>query len=179
MTSSMDFAPGDPALMLTVLRSAEAHLDRSTLLHRVLSLFCTDDDGNQIAIEDSPDLQRRIDMAISHLELAGLIQITVSRELSITPLGTAMMTAYPLGIDAGVLCSLPAFRDRIYETHAPVVHERHLPNSAYGSGFSAGLGSHRLTENPYPSDSRDHEDWLMGWDEALDQSKREAETLTN
>jgi len=90
-----------------------------------------------------------------------------------------MMMAYPLGIDDGVLCSLPAFRNRVYETNAPVVHERHLPNSAYGSGFSAGLDAHRLTENPYPSDSRDHEDWLMGWDEALDQSKREAETLLN
>ncbi len=179
MSSSMDFAPGDPALMLTVLRSAEANLDRSMLLRRVLSLFCTDDDGNQVAIEDGPDLQRRIDTAIANLQLAGLIRMTAGDELSITSLGTAMMMAYPMGIDDGVLCSLPAFRNSIYETNAPIVHERHLPNSAYGSGFSAGLDAHRLTENPYPSDSRDHEDWLMGWDEALDQSKREAETLLN
>jgi restriction endonuclease Mrr len=175
----MDFAPGDPALMLTVLRSAEANLDRNMLLRRVLSLFCTDDDGNQVAIEDGPDLQRRIDTAIANLQMAGLIRVTTGDELSITSLGTAMMMAYPLGIDDGVLCSLPAFRNRVYETNAPVMHERHLPNSAYGSGFSAGLDAHRLTENPYPSDSRDHEDWLMGWDEALDQSKREAETLLN
>jgi len=179
MSSSMDFAPGDPALMLTVLRSAEANLDRSLLLRRVLSLFCTDDDGNQIAIENNADLQRRIDGAIAHLKMAGLIQTTATEELSITSLGKAMMSAYPMGIDDGVLCSLPAFRNSIYETNAPVVHERHLPNPAYGTGFSAGLGEHRLTENPYPSDSRDHEDWLMGWDEALDQSKREAETLVN
>ncbi|URK19832.1 hypothetical protein M9H61_10060 [Thalassospira sp. GO-4] len=179
MSSSMDFAPGDPALMLTVLRSAEANLDRNMLLRRVLSLFCTDDDGNQVAIEDGPDLQRRIDTAIANLQMAGLIRVTTGDELSITSLGTAMMMAYPLGIDDGVLCSLPAFRNRVYETNAPVMHERHLPNSAYGSGFSAGLDAHRLTENPYPSDSRDHEDWLMGWDEALDQSKREAETLLN
>ncbi|MEK9845052.1 hypothetical protein [Thalassospira sp.] len=179
MSSSMDFAPGDPALMLTVLRSAEANLDRNMLLRRVLSLFCTDDDGNQVAIEDGPDLQRRIDTAIANLQMAGLIRVTTGDELSITSLGTAMMMAYPLGIDDGVLCSLPAFRNRVYETNAPVVHERHLPNSAYGSGFSAGLDAHRLTENPYPSDSRDHVDWLMGWDEALDQSKREAETLLN
>jgi hypothetical protein len=175
----MDFAPGDPALMLTVLRSADANLDRGMLLRRVLSLFCTDDDGNQVAIVDGPDLQRRIDSAIAHLEMAGLIKITAGEELSITSLGTAMMMAYPLGIDDGVLCSLPAFRNRIYETNAPVVHQSHLPNPAYGSGFSAGLDAHRLTENPYPSDSRDFEDWLMGWDEALDQSKREAETLLN
>lgn len=179
MTSSVDFAPGDPALMLTVLRSAQANLDRSKLLQRVLSLFCTDDDGNQIAIEDGPDLQRRIDNAIAHLEMAGLINLSEDNTLSITSLGTAMMMAYPMGIDDGVLCSLPAFRNRIYETNAPVMHERPLPNPAYGSGFSAGLDAHRLTENPYPSDSRDHEDWLMGWDEALDQSKREAETLGN
>lgn len=179
MSSSMDFAPGDPALMLTVLRSAEANLDRNMLLRRVLSLFCTDDDGNQVAIEDGPDLQRRIDTAIANLQMAGLIRVTTGDELSITSLGTAMMMAYPLGIDDGVLCSLPAFRNRVYETNAPVMHERHLPNSAYGSGFSAGLDAHRLTENPYPSDLRDHEDWLMGWDEALDQSKREAETLLN
>ncbi len=179
MSSSMDFAPGDPALMLTVLRSAEANLDRSMLLHRVLSLFCTDDYGNQVAIEDNPDLHRRIDNAIAHLKLAGLIRMTAGDELSITSLGTAMMMAYPMGIDDGVLCSLPAFRNSIYETHAPVVQERHLPNSAYGSGFSAGIEAHRLTENPYPSDSRDFEDWLMGWDEALDQAKREAETLVN
>ena len=105
--------------------------------------------------------------------------MTAGDELSITSLGTAMMMAYPMGIDDGVLCSLPAFRNSIYETHAPVVQERHLPNSAYGSGFSAGIEAHRLTENPYPSDSRDFEDWLMGWDEALDQAKREAETLVN
>ena len=179
MSSSMDFAPGDPALMLTVLRSAEANLDRNMLLRRVLSLFCTDDDGNQVAIEDGPDLQRRIDTAIANLQMAGLIRVTTGDELSITSLGTAMMMAYPLGIDDGVLCSLPAFRNRVYETNAPVVHERHLPNSAYGSGFSAGLDAHRLTENPYPSDSRDHEDWLMGWDEALDQSKREVEMFLN
>ena len=78
MSSSMDFAPGDPALMLTVLRSAEANLDRSMLLRRVLSLFCTDDYGNQVAIEDNPDLHRRIDNAIAHLKLAGLIRMTAS-----------------------------------------------------------------------------------------------------
>ncbi len=176
MTSSMNFAPGDPALMLTVLRSAGENLDRSMLLGRVLSLFCTDDDGNQVAIEDNADLQRRIENAVTHLEMAGLICQTAGAELSITSLGTAMMMAYPLGIDDGVLCSLPAFRNQMYETNAPVVRQRYLPNSALGSGFSAGLDAHRLTENPYPSDSRDHEDWLMGWDEAIDQSKREAET---
>ena len=93
MTSSMNFAPGDPALMLTVLRSAGENLDRSMLLGRVLSLFCTDDDGNQVAIEDNPDLQRRIENAVTHLEMAGLICQTAGAELSITSLGTAMMMA--------------------------------------------------------------------------------------
>ncbi|NIZ01600.1 hypothetical protein [Thalassospira lucentensis] len=179
MASSMDVAPGDPALMLTVLRGAEANLDRSLLLQRVLSLFCTDDDGNQIAIEECPDLHRRIENAITHLEMAGLIEQSPHQHLTITTLGSAMMAAYPLGIDDGVLCSLPAFRSQMYETNAPIIRERHQPNPALGSGFSAGLGAHRLTENPYPSDSREHEDWLMGWDEALDQSKREAETLSS
>ena len=179
MSTATDFVPGDPALMLTVLRGAEGNLDQSVLLERILSLFCTDDDGNQIFVEDTPDLRRRISIAISHLKIAGLVHTETDGSLSITSLGRAMMMAYPMGIDDGVLCSLPAFRNQIYDTNAPVVHERHLPNPAYGSGFSAGLGSHRLTENPYPSDSRDHEDWLMGWDEALDQSKREAETLVS
>ncbi|WP_404424957.1 hypothetical protein [Thalassospira australica] len=179
MSTATDFVPGDPALMLTVLRSADGNLDHSVLLERILSLFCTDDDGNQVVVEDTPDLRRRIANAISHLEIAGLVHKTSDEKLAITSLGRAMMMAYPMGIDDGVLCSLPAFRNQIYDANAPVVHERHLPNPAYGSGFSAGLGFHRLTENPYPSDCRDHEDWQMGWDEALDQSKREAETLLN
>jgi ribosome modulation factor len=177
MSTATDFMPGDPALMLTILRSAATGLDQDALLERVLNLFCSDDDGKQILLEDSPELRRRIETASSHLQLAGLISKSIGGRFSITSLGEAMLMAYPMGIDDGVLCSLPAFRNRLYADNAPVVHERPMRNPAYGSGFSAGLGAHRLTENPYPVDSRDHEDWLMGWDEALDQHKRESETL--
>src|SRR5690606_26056789 len=110
MSTATDFVPGDPALMLTVLRSADGNLDHSVLLERILSLFCTDDDGNQVIVEDTPDLRRRIANAISHLEIAGLVHKTSDEKLAITSLGRAMMMAYPMGIDDGVLCSLPAFR---------------------------------------------------------------------
>ncbi len=69
MSTATDFVPGDPALMLTVLRGADGNLDQSILLERILSLFCTDDDGNQIIVEDSPALRRRINNAISQSDL--------------------------------------------------------------------------------------------------------------
>ncbi|RCK52276.1 hypothetical protein TH25_07070 [Thalassospira profundimaris] len=175
MTTTTDYIPGDPALMLTVLRSASAGLGQQALKEKVLSLFCCDEDGTQIVLQDTPALCSRIEYASSQLKMAGLIHIAQDGTLSITPLGEAMLITYPLGIDAGVLCSLPAFRHRLYREHAPA--SRAIPNAAVNYGFSAGLGAHRLTENPYPADSREHEDWLMGWDEALDQDKREKETL--
>ncbi|MFH1805047.1 MAG: hypothetical protein ABID63_09185 [Pseudomonadota bacterium] len=177
MSTATDFVPGEPALMLTVLRTASDHLDHAALFERVLALFCSDEDGRQITVTDTPDLRRRIDNAIAHLQMAGLIRVADGGFLSITSLGQAMMMAYPLGIDDGVLCSLPAFRNRIYTDNAPTIQGRPTPSPACGSGFSAGIHAMRLTENPYPSDCRDHEDWLMGWDEALDQAKRERETL--
>lgn len=177
MTTTTDYTPGDPALMLTILRSASANLGPDALRDKVLALFCCDDDGIQITLQDTPTLRSRIEYAESHLKMAGLIRIADDGTLAITSLGEAMLITYPLGIDDGVLCSLPAFRNRIYSDNAPVTQSRPLPNPAYGYGFSAGLGAHRLTENPYPADCREHEDWLMGWDEALDQDKREKETL--
>ncbi|OSQ39543.1 hypothetical protein [Thalassospira mesophila] len=177
MTTTTDYIPGDPALMLTILRSASARLGKEAVRNKVLSLFCCDDDGRQIILEDTPTLRSRIEYATSHLKMAGLLRMSADGTPGITSLGEAMLITYPLGIDDGVLCSLPAFRNRIYSENAPSMRARPLPNPAYGYGFSAGLGAHRLTENPYPSDCREHEDWLMGWDEALDQDKREKETL--
>ncbi|WP_339777651.1 hypothetical protein [uncultured Thalassospira sp.] len=179
MTTTTDYIPGDPALMLTILRSASVGLGPDALREKVLSLFCCDDDGTQIILQDTAALRDRIEYAASHLKMAGLIRIADNGTMSITSLGKAMLITYPLGIDDGVLCSLPAFRNRIYTDNAPVIPARPRINPAYGHGFSAGLGAHRLTENPYPADCREHEDWLMGWDEALDQDKREKETLLN
>lgn len=114
---------------------------------------------------DDTDLIAHLNGARLHLKAAHAIEMLDTTRFRITPRGMALLRTHADGVDDGVLTDYPEFRAWLAATR---YHGRpENPHAReFGDGWVALLRGAALEDNPFPSDTAQHEAWRDGWRES-------------
>jgi hypothetical protein len=121
------------------------------------------------AHEDPPvtddELLTHLDEARRHVAAALLVEMLDERHFRITPRGRAVLHSHPEGIDDSVLSQFPEFRHWLTRTHAhPPAEDARARD--FQRGWLAQRDGRDLTDNPFATDTAQHQAWQDGWLEA-------------
>lgn len=119
--------------------------------------------------EDLPsdeELYRHLGRIRQDLTTAGLVEPVGADGFRISARGRQALDEHPMGLDRSVLTDFPEYQ-------ATLPEEGRWPGAArqdsYSEGYTAFLDRRRPEDNPYQSDSADHQTWQDGWSEARDE----------
>ncbi len=163
-----------PALMLTVLKAAAA---RDACLDDCLARLRVDLARiHEAPAADEQELRAALAAVVRSLAAARLLAPTARERFGLTGRGRAVLEAHPEGIDESVLVEFPEFRDFVAR------EARHRPpedacTGCYDEGFAAHEAGTSFVDNPYASDSVDHQAWENGWFAARDAHPRDRRNI--
>lgn len=172
-----DPPPDDSAVMLAILKAAEAATDGASLDHArdlLPKMDYPEDEVFHRTVNDPARLTRRFEESLRDLRKAGLVRdIREDGEFALSARGRRVLAENPNGVDTSVLLKFPEYRDYVRSDEQAI--DLHPPGeqNAYETGFSAYQQGLRQTQNPYEPETRSHVMWDAGWFEALDEAYEE------
>lgn len=152
-----------PDLALAVLRAGSAA--PATVAEAAGLLEETRLQAHESASVDATELTAHLDSARLHLAAASAIEMLDAMRFRTTPRGIALLRAHPDGVDDGVLMDYPEFRTWL----AAIQHHRRPEDPMpleFTDGWVARQRGGALEDNPFPTDTAQHQAWSEGWRES-------------
>ena len=159
-----------PNMVATVLRAAEA--GPVTLAGCVQRLLWLLGQAGEHPPFGPADVAARMEVVLRNLTEARLVA-PEGMGLILTPRGRAVLAEHPQGFDAADMMAYPEFSRYVRGLNGgrPVLDPR---AGGYDRGYAAYWSGQGPGDNPFASDTADHQAWENGWSEALDEDHPEA-----
>lgn len=150
-------------LSLVLLKTGLEEATLEAVVQALRQLLCQ---ARQDDLPSEAEIYRHLGGIRQDLATAGLVEPVGADGFRTTARGRQALDDHPMGLDRSVLADFPEYR-------ATLPDEGHWPGAArqgsYSEGYAAFLERRRPEDNPYMSDSADHQTWQDGWSEARDE----------
>lgn len=137
----------------------------ATLVDAAARLAAERDRVHESSRVDLGELATHLDHARRHLLAAHALEMLDATRYRTTPRGRALLRGHPDGVDDGVLMEFPEFRSWMKQLARHPPPEDPRPRE-FLDGWAASWRGCALDDNPFASDTAQHDAWADGWLEA-------------